>query len=65
MAVPTSATRTAAHAAVGVAAALIVPKVVGRGGIGVALVSAMITVWLHETLDAPVAQVMAANGIQF
>jgi hypothetical protein len=65
MAAPTSATRTVAHAAVGVAAALIVPKVVGKGGIWVALVGAVLSVWLHETLDAPVAQVMAANGIQF
>jgi hypothetical protein len=65
MAAPTPATRTVAHAAVGVAAALIVPKIVGRGGVWVALASAVITVWLHEGLDAPLAQVMAANGIQF
>jgi hypothetical protein len=65
MAASTPATRTVAHAVVGVAAALMVPKVVGRGGIWVALASAVITVWRHEALDAPVAQVMAANGIQF
>lgn len=65
MAVPTPATRTVAHAAVGVAAGLIVPKVVGKGGIWVALAGALITVWLHEAPDAPVAQVIAVNGIQF
>lgn len=65
MVAPTPATRTVAHAAVGVAAGLIVPKVVGKGGIWVALVGAVIIVWLHEALDAPVAKIMAASGIQF
>jgi hypothetical protein len=31
----------------------------------VALVGAVIIVWLHEALDAPAAKIMAANSIQF
>jgi hypothetical protein len=61
---PTQATRTAAHIVVGVAAAVIVPRLTGKG-IGAALVGAVVTVWLHELLDAPLAKVMVSAGIQF
>ncbi len=59
---PTNATRTAAHIAVGVAAAAVVPKLTGKG-IGAAIISAII-VFLHELLDAPVAKAMINAGIQ-
>ena len=63
MARPTQATRTAAHIGVGIAAALIVPKIIGKGS-ATALVSAVIGVLAHEMLDAPVAQALANRGIQ-
>jgi hypothetical protein len=63
MARPTRRTTTVAHIGVGIAAALIVPKIIGKGS-GTALVSAVIGVLAHAMLDAPVAQVMANNGIQ-
>jgi uncharacterized membrane protein YvlD (DUF360 family) len=61
---PTNATRTVAHIAVGVAAAVTVPKLTGKG-IGAAIVSAIVVVFLHELLDAPVAKAMVSAGIQF
>jgi hypothetical protein len=61
---PSNATRTVAHAAVGVAAAVLVPKITGKG-IGAALIGAFIVVFLHELLDAPLAKVMVGAGIQF
>jgi hypothetical protein len=61
---PTNATRTAAHIAVGVAAAVIVPKLTGKG-IGAAIIGAIAVVFLHELLDAPVAKAMVSAGIQF
>jgi hypothetical protein len=60
---PTNATKTAAHIAVGVAAAMIVPKIVGKGT-GVAALGALIAVALHVMLDAPVAKAMVAAGLQ-
>ena len=60
---PTNATRTAAHAVVGVAAALVVPKLTGKG-IGAAAIGAVLAVFLHELLDAPVAQAMVSIGVQ-
>ena len=60
---PTKATKKAAHIAVGVAAALIVPKVTGKG-IGAAALGALIAVALHEMFDAPVAKAMVAAGLQ-
>jgi hypothetical protein len=60
---PTNATKTAAHAVVGVAAAVIVPKLVGRST-GAALIGAVFAVFLHEILDAPLAKVMASAGIE-
>lgn len=60
---PTNATRTAAHIAVGVAAAVVVPKLTGKG-IGAAVIGAVIAVFLHELLDAPVARAMVSAGIQ-
>jgi hypothetical protein len=60
---PTNATRTAAHITVGVAAAVIVPKMTGKG-IGASIVGALVAVFLHELLDAPLAKAMASAGIQ-
>jgi hypothetical protein len=60
---PTNATRTAAHIVVGVAAAVVVPKVTGKG-IGAAIIGAVIAVFLHELLDAPMAKAMVSAGIQ-
>lgn len=61
---PNNATRTAAHVVVGVAAAVLVPKLTGKG-IGAAAFGAVIVVMLHEMLDAPVAKAMVTVGIQF
>jgi hypothetical protein len=63
MARPTRRTRAVAHIGVGIAAALIVPKLIGKGT-GTALASALIGMLGHEMLDAPVAQAMASRGIQ-
>ena len=60
---PTNATKTAAHIAVGVAAAVVVPKLTGKG-IGASIIGAIIAVFLHEMLDAPVAKAMVSAGIQ-
>jgi hypothetical protein len=60
---PTNATKTAAHIAVGVAAAVIVPKLTGKG-ISAAIIGAVIAVFLHELFDAPVAKAMVSAGIQ-
>ena len=60
---PTNATRTAAHIVVGVAAAVVVPKLTGKG-IGAAIIGAVIAVFLHELLDAPMAKAMVSAGIQ-
>lgn len=60
---PTNATRTAAHIAVGVAAAAIVPKMTGKGS-GASIVGALLVVFLHELLDAPLAKGMVSAGIQ-
>ena len=60
---PTNATRTAAHIVVGVAAAVVVPKITGKG-IGAAIIGAVIAVFLHELLDAPMAKAMVSAGIQ-
>lgn len=61
MAQPTNGTRTAAHLLVGAASALLAVKVLGKS---TWLVSALIGMAAHETFDAPVAKVMAANGIR-
>ena len=60
---PTNATRTAAHIVVGVAAAVVVPKLTGKG-IGAAVIGAVIALFLHELLDAPVTKAMVNAGIQ-
>ena len=60
---PTSATRTTAHIAVGIAAAMVVPKLTGKG-IGAATIGAIAVVFLHQMLDAPVARAMVTAGIQ-
>ena len=60
---PTNATRTAAHIVVGVAAAVVIPKLTGKG-IGAAIIGAVIAVFLHELLDAPMAKAMVSAGIQ-
>lgn len=60
---PTNATRTAAHIVVGAAAAVVVPKLTGKG-IGAAIIGAVIAVFLHELLDAPMAKAMVSAGIQ-
>lgn len=60
---PTNATRTAAYIVVGVAAAVVVPKLTGKG-IGAAIIGAVIAVFLHELLDAPMAKAMVSAGIQ-
>jgi hypothetical protein len=63
MARPTRATEAAAHIAVGAAAAYVVPKVIGKGA-GTALLGAVIAIYLHTLLDAPLARLMGADGIQ-
>lgn len=60
---PTNATRTVAHIAVGVAAAVAVPKLTGKGD-GAAIIGAVIAAYVHELLDAPVAKAMVSAGIQ-
>ena len=46
-----------------VAAAVVVLKLTGKG-IGAAIIGAVIAVFLHELLDAPVAKAMVNVGIQ-
>ena len=48
---------------VGAAAAVVVPKLTGKG-IGAAIIGAVIAVFLHELLDAPMAKAMVSAGIQ-
>lgn len=60
--VPTQGTRVAAHVLVGAAVALLAAKVVGKNA---ALVSGLAGMAAHAMFDAPVAKIMAANGIQF
>jgi hypothetical protein len=60
---PTNKTRTAAHIVVGVAAAVLVPRITGKG-VGAAIIGSIIAVYLHELLDAPVARVMVNAGLQ-
>lgn len=60
---PTNATRTAAHIIVGIAAAVLIPKITGKGA-GAAIIGSIIAVYLHESLDAPVAKAMAGAGVQ-
>jgi hypothetical protein len=64
MAAPSMATENVAHAVVGVAVAIVVAKVVRKGGIGAAVASGLIAALLHKVLDSPVAKVMADHGIQ-
>ncbi len=65
MAYPTPTTRYVAHVAVGAAAAYAVPKLLGKSGAVAALASFLLVAWLHAQLDAPVAKVMVAAGLQF
>lgn len=60
---PGNATRAAAHIVVGIAAAVVVPKLTGKGT-GAAIIGAVIAVYLHELLDAPVAKALVSVGIQ-
>jgi len=48
----------------GVAAAVIIPRVTGKG-IGAAALAAIAGVYLHVLLDAPLAKAMANHGVQF
>ena len=61
--VPTKATRTAAHFAVGIFAAALTAKA-GKG-LGAVVLGALLGAAAHEMLDAPVAQLMANSGLQF
>ncbi len=61
---PTKATRVVAHLAVGAAVALVIAKALGKGP-DAAVVGGLLGVAAHAAFDAPVAQLMAANGIQF
>lgn len=69
MATPTPATRFVAHAAVGAGASyvthVVTKKLVGANGILVLLVGAVIGIWFHAMLDAPLAKAMVSVGIQF
>lgn len=65
MAVPTPETRIVAHAAVGVVGGLAAKKLIGTGGFLVFLAGFAFVVFLHEALDAPLAQAMAGIGLQF
>jgi len=60
---PTNTTRTVAHAVVGIAAAVLIPKITGKG-VGAAIIGSIIAVYLHELLDAPVARAMVSAGVQ-
>ena len=60
MATPTQATD---HAAVGLAAAVIVPMVIGKGR-GRAVIAGIAGAVLHMLLDAPLAKVMADHKLQ-
>jgi hypothetical protein len=60
---PTNATRTAAHIMVGIAAAVLIPKITGKGA-GAAIIGSILAVYLHELLDAPVAKAMVSAGVQ-
>lgn len=62
MATPTQATDTIAHAAVGLAAAIIVPMLTGRGR-NRAIIAGIAGVVLHMLLDAPLAKMMADHGV--
>jgi hypothetical protein len=64
MARPTRATERVSHAAVGVAAAVIIPRFTGKG-LSAALIAGVGAAILHVMLDAPLAQAMADHGIQF
>lgn len=60
--VPTKATRTVAHVAVGGLAAVLAAKA-GKGLAG-AVLGALLGIAAHEMLDAPVAQLMTNMGVQ-
>jgi hypothetical protein len=64
MATPTQTTDNVAHAAVGLAAAIIVPMLVGKGR-GRAVIAGIAGAVLHMLLDAPLAKVMADHKLQF
>ncbi len=64
MAAPTQATDNVAHAAVGLAAAVMVPMLIGKGR-GRAVIAGIAGAVLHMLLDAPLATVMANHGLQF
>ena len=59
---PTQGTRVVAHVLVGAAVALLAAKAAGKNA---ALVSGVAGMAVHVMFDAPVAKMMAANGIQF
>jgi hypothetical protein len=59
---PTQGTRVVAHVLVGAAVAFLAAKAVGKNA---ALVSGVAGMAAHAMLDAPVAKMMAANGLQF
>ena len=64
MATPTKATENVAHAAVALAAAIIVPQFIGKGHARSILAGIAGSV-LHMALDAPLAQAMAEHKLQF
>lgn len=64
MVTPTQATDHVAHAAVGLAAAVIVPMLIGKGR-GRAVIAGIAGAVLHMLLDAPLAKVMADHRLQF
>ena len=64
MATPTQATDNVAHAAVGLAAAIIVPTLIGKGR-GRAVIAGIAGAVLHMLLDAPLAELIADHRLQF
>jgi hypothetical protein len=64
MTTPTQATDNVAHAAVGLAAAIIVPMLIGKGH-GRAVIAGIAGAALHMLLDAPLAKAMADHRLQF
>lgn len=64
MATPTKATENVAHAAVALAAAIIVPQLIGKGH-GRSILAGAAGAVLHMMLDAPLAQAMADHRLQF
>ena len=64
MAAPSKATENVAHAAVALAAAIIVPQLIGKGH-GRSILAGIAGVVMHMMLDEPLAKTMADHRLQF